>query len=49
MVRAWLREVTLPVVWAAVMVVDVPVLLVVRLGKLWAALRRLPAKDTERR
>ena len=47
MVRAWLRDVTLPMVCAADKVVDVFVLLVVRFGKLWAALRRFPANDTE--
>ena len=46
-VSAWLREVTLLEAWAAVNVVEVgaPVL-VVRLGKLWAAVSRLPANDT---
>ena len=42
-VRAWLSEVTLAAhVCAAVMVVEVPELLLVRLGKLCAWLNRLP-------
>ena len=43
MVRAWLREVTLDMVCAAVIVVEVLALeLVVRLGKLCAWLKRFP-------